>query len=238
MAKMPLAIVSSPRVGPTFSSWSGVGFEARRQAAGPEHLDQVLDFLGLEALRAPFDDPRVADLRVDRRGRHDQVVEQDRELILERVPFLGEVLAGRACRTARAPAVELEADGRLEPLVLSRAVDLAQVLAGDLLAWPVEVAEDRASRSGPGATFSSRMIGSLGRGLFGSPPRMLARVVLDPVRRDRLQRRAACRGSACWPCSGAISHDVGRLVARGVLAGQVDVGPGVEVLLPRSAAGR
>ena len=37
IAKMPLAIVSSPRVGPTFSSWSGVGFEARRQAARPEH---------------------------------------------------------------------------------------------------------------------------------------------------------------------------------------------------------
>ena len=62
MARTPLAIVSSPRVGPTFSSCSGVGVDAGRQAAALQELDQVVDFLGLEPLPSPFDDPLVADL--------------------------------------------------------------------------------------------------------------------------------------------------------------------------------
>ena len=45
MACTPLAIVSSPRVGPIFSSCSGVGVEGGRQAAGLEDLDQVVDLL-------------------------------------------------------------------------------------------------------------------------------------------------------------------------------------------------
>ena len=76
--------------------------DARRQAPPLEDRDQVVDLLGLEPLPAPFDDPLVADLRVDRRGRHHDVVEQDRELVLE-VVGLGQVLAGQRRRTAAPP---------------------------------------------------------------------------------------------------------------------------------------
>ena len=62
MARTPLAIVSSPRVGPTFSSWRGLGLTLAGRLPAWRMLDQVLDFLGLEPLPAPFDDPLVADL--------------------------------------------------------------------------------------------------------------------------------------------------------------------------------
>ena len=77
----------------------------------------MLDFLGLEPLPASLDDPLIADLRIDRRGRHDQVVEQDGQLVLECLSFLGEMLASELAEPPAPCAVELEADGGLEPLV-------------------------------------------------------------------------------------------------------------------------
>ena len=76
--------------------------------------DQEVELLGREPLRAALDDPRVADLRVDRRGRLDHAVEQDGELVLELAALLGQVLAGQVAELAAARAVEGEADGRLE----------------------------------------------------------------------------------------------------------------------------
>ena len=121
MAQMPLAIVSSPRVGPTFSSWSGVGLRLAGRLPARRTLIRCSTSLGLNPCGPPsmIPESRISEL-IDRR-RHHQVVEQDRQLVLERVAFLGQVLAGQLAEPARAPAVELEPDGRLEPLVDSRA---------------------------------------------------------------------------------------------------------------------
>ena len=113
--------------------------QACRQAARLENVDQVLDFLGLEPLAASLDDARIADLGIDRRGRHHQVIQQDRQLILERVSFLGKVLAGELAELPGTLAVELESDGRLQPLI-SRGVGAREVTAGHVL--PVQATED------------------------------------------------------------------------------------------------
>ena len=53
MARTPLAIVSSPRVGPTFSSWSGSGLRLAGRLPDLEDRDQVVDLLGLERPAPP-----------------------------------------------------------------------------------------------------------------------------------------------------------------------------------------
>ncbi len=231
MAKTPLAMVSSPRVGPTFSSWSGVGFEARRQAAGPEDVDQVLDLLRLEPLRAALDDARVADLRVDHGRRHDQVVEQDRELVLEGAPSSGRCSRGQLAEPRRALAVELEA-GR--PAGAARRVGshLAEILAGDFLAGPVEVAEDP-GLDPPGCHLllaDDRVVRVWGR----SGRRAAIRLGLYSIRYEVtvLSLWGSIEGQRSWRSLRADAHDVARFLAVGVLAGQLDVDAGVDVLLP------
>ena len=69
-------------------------------------LDQVLDLLGLEALAAPSMIPwsRISEL-IDGADMT-QVVEQDRELVLERAALLGQVLAGQLAELPRRRPVE------------------------------------------------------------------------------------------------------------------------------------
>ena len=229
MAKMPLAMVSSPRVGPTFSSWSGVGSRLAGRLPERSTLIRCSTSFGLKPCGPPsmMPDSRISEL-IDRR-RHDQVVEQDRQLILEGVPLLGQVLAGELAEPHCALAVELEADRRLEPLV-EVGPDLPQVLARDFLALPFLVAED------PGLGPAGRDLlladdGVLGAGIVGVAPPDAAGVMLDRVRLDRLELRGPLQDQPV----GRIPDDpdeVRGLLAGGVLARQRDVLPGIEVLLP------
>ena len=61
---------------------------------------------------------RISEL-IDR-GRHDDAVEEDRQLVLEAPLLLGQVLAGQRAEPPAAVAVEGEADGRLEVRVLGQ----------------------------------------------------------------------------------------------------------------------
>ena len=144
MARQPLAIESSPRVGPTFSSWAGVGIRLAGRLARLEDLDQVLDFLGLEPLSASLDDPLVADLGVDRRGRHHQVIQKNRKLIFKCVSLFGKVLASELAEPPGSLAVEVEPDSRLKPFIRG-GVRPREVASGHVLT--IENAEDVNLRS-------------------------------------------------------------------------------------------
>ena len=193
--------------------------------------------LGLNPCAAALDDPRVADLGVDRRRRHHQVVEDDRQLVLEGVAFLGQVLAGELA----------------EPAARPRRLNAKPTAGWSRSSWsgrtcrrylPVTSWPGRRGCRGsqvsirPAATFSSRMIGVVGRRVARVAGPDAAGVVLDPVRGDRLRAAWARSRVSVLVLLRRIAHRDGRLVAGGVLAGQDDVGAGVQRPSSRSASGR
>ena len=106
-------------------------------------------------------------------ARADDVVEQDRQAILEGAALLGLVLAGQGGELPAAGGGEAEADGGLEAFVLG-AADVDEIVAGDVL--PVLRAEDVAvgHAVAPGLLADDGVVA----GEDG------ARVVVDPIGRD------------------------------------------------------
>ena len=158
--------------------------QAGRQAARLEDVDQVLDLLGLEPLAAPLDDPRSRISELIDGADITRLSSRIASWYLNASPS-----SGRCSRVSwpnrRAPwRLNCEADGRLEPLVGGR----VDPRAGTCRSRPGgRGCRGCRARSGPGATFSSRMIGSLGPGVGRVAAADAAGVVLDPVRGDRLQ---------------------------------------------------
>ena len=64
MAQMPLAMVSSPRVGPTFSSWSGVGFRLAGRLPARSTLIRCSTSFGLKPCGPPsmIPESRISEL--------------------------------------------------------------------------------------------------------------------------------------------------------------------------------
>ena len=227
IARTPLAIVSSPRVGPDGLLLERLRVQARRQAPLAEDLDQVVQVLRREPARAPFDDPRVSDLRVDRRGRLDHPVEEDRELVLEVPAVLGQVLAGQDAELPAAGPVEGEADGGLVVVILLD-VRLGQELAGHVLA--VDLVQDVPLDPARGDLLlaDDRVHRQRGRGVADDP----AGVVLDPVRLDRLELVRGLELERVDRVPVDRDGDLGVVLAGRALAGQVDRPPREGVLDP------
>ena len=91
--------------------------------------------------------------------------------------------------------IELKADGRLKPLV-DVGPDLLQILAGDFLPGPIEVAEDIGLDPAGRDLLLADDRGRWGRDCLGSPP--LMRLGLYSIWYERsTSGHAACPGSTC-----------------------------------------
>src|SRR5262249_31321827 len=96
-----------------------------------QEAEEALDLLGLGPV-AELDDPGLADLRIDHRPRHDLVLDDDREPMLDRPVVLGEARPRQRAEPPTAIECEAEPDSPPGQLILSprdpREVALGHVL--------------------------------------------------------------------------------------------------------------